>query len=334
MRPDAPALTALGRGSVAAAVGLAALALWQGGGPAAAGAAALVAALGLGRWLTPRAHAGLTAHWRWPARVVAGEEAPAALRLAAPRPCPPVMCSVEDPVSRRVRTLGTVVGIGPEGLELPCPLRFPRRGLVRMPPPLALARHPFGLWEAARTLGEPTMVVVWPPCGRLRPAAWRALGSLAASAGGAGIARLRPRHCGDPLRRIHWRASLRHRRWLVAEHEDAAARRLTVVLDPVAPARAFERLLAACSTLAAALPGQGWTLAWRLGARAIEAAALGPALAAAERQAEGPPPPLSRDEPALLLTADGRPLPAGPRPALRWTAGELHRWLHLPPLPP
>jgi uncharacterized protein (DUF58 family) len=105
-------------------------------------------------------------------------------------------------------------------------LRPARRGTLRFTQFRVSTRFPFGLFLKSKTLDAPGEVLVYPRLERVpaRPApAATALGDDARASGagpGSEVAGLRDFAPGDPLRRVHWRASLRRSQLVVRQPED------------------------------------------------------------------------------------------------------------------
>lgn len=127
-------------------------------------------------------------------------------------------------------------------------LRPTRRGPLRFTQFRVSTRFPFGLFLKSKTLEAPGEVLVYPRLERLaaRPAPTATLwGDDAAAAGagpGAEVAGLRDFAPGDPLRRVHWRSSLRRSQLVVREPEDERSLEWEIRLGTtgVAGADAFE----------------------------------------------------------------------------------------------
>jgi uncharacterized protein (DUF58 family) len=333
-------LTPLGWITGAEGVMLCLVPVWQSVPLAAAGGIAMLAAVAGARLLAPRALDGAEAVWLLPTAVHAGAETTLAVRISARRELPPLSLWAWDPRAKALRQVARLAGVGPAGASARWAVRFPNRGAVTLPPLQLETQQPFGLVACRREPGEAAQLIVLPPLGRVRAglrarlAEWFAGVAVAHESGNDELGRLRDWAPGDPRSRIHWRASARHRRLLVAERHAPAAHRLAIVVDPAASAASFERLVAAAATLVDDLSRRGWELAVRHGQtthttvgsrdRLLESLALcrpgGTPLAEL----------VPRGHPCLVLLADDSPIPDSMPPPLIVRDGELPRLIHLP----
>jgi uncharacterized protein (DUF58 family) len=333
-------LTPLGWITGAEGVFLCLVPVWQNAPLAAAGGIALLAALGAARLLAPRALASAEAVWVLPRAVYAGVETTLAARLSSPHELPPLTLWAWNPRAKAPRQVARLAGVGPVGAGARWTARFPTRGAVTLPPLGLAAEQPFGLVACRREPGEGVQLVVLPALGRVRAglrarlAEWFAGLAVAHEPGGDELGRLRDWAPGDPRIRIHWRASARHRRLLVAERHAPAARRLTIVLDPAAPAAVFERLVSAAATVVDDLARHGWELSLRHGQaprgtvgareRLLESLAL--------CRPGGTPlgELVPRGQPCLAFLGDDSSAPDSQLPPLIVRDSELPRLIHLP----
>jgi uncharacterized protein (DUF58 family) len=234
-------------------------------------------------------------------------------------------------------------GLGAAVLRPAWTVRFPRRGLARLPPLIARGEQPFGALSAARAVSPPTEVLVLPALGTVRRAlharlrSWLDLhASTITDAGDDELAYLRPYRPGDAPHGIHWRASARHGALLVAERHAIGCKRLALVVDTSGgDPRRLERLICAAATLVDDLSGQGWSLTLH-GAfaprgvngdrdRLLEALALAPG----DQRPVADFGPLG--SPALVLCLGAAPALAGVRPRpLVLTLGELDNLVRIP----
>lgn len=232
---------------------------------------ALVAVIAVAWRMAPRRALAAEAVWQVAPRVPAGEEVTVGALLTVRGSLPPCAIESHDPAAPRrphevrLRALGT-------GTVRPTwTVRFPRRGVVRLPPLILRCAQPFGVVAVHRELGPGCEVVVLPSLGQLRRAlrerldTWFAELTPVTDAGSDEIDRLRDYRVGDPMRAVHWRASARHGHLLVAERQDPACRRLAIVLDTSGRGpngalenRRFEKLVAATASLVAACIQRGW----------------------------------------------------------------------------
>jgi uncharacterized protein (DUF58 family) len=103
-------------------------------------------------------------------------------------------------------------------------LQWPRRGSLRLRGFRVSTRYPFGLFSKSLELTKPAEALVYPGLDRAEVATVRhseeeGLATVATPTPGSEISGLRDFRAGDPLRRIHWRASLRRGSLVVRERE-------------------------------------------------------------------------------------------------------------------
>jgi uncharacterized protein (DUF58 family) len=232
---------------------------------------ALLAVLAVAWWLAPRRAQVVEARWLVAPRVPVGEEVTVGAQLAVTGNLPPCTIEALNPTTRKREPAVRLRALAAGNQRSTWVVRFPRRGLLTLPPLIMRSIQPFGVVAVERIIGPGTEVVVLPPIGQVRRAlrerldTWLAELSATNDPGSDELDRLRDYRAGDPLRAIHWRASARHGELLVAERTDPACRRLAIVLDtsgrgasgPLEPRR-FEHLVAAAATLAAACLEKGW----------------------------------------------------------------------------
>jgi uncharacterized protein (DUF58 family) len=113
---------------------------------------------------------------------------------------------------------------------------FPRRGRYTYTGFRLSTKFPFALFRKSRQVELPTEVIVFPQLAQLGHAApprARVLGVEAQGKKGrqGDFHGLREFRDGDDPRDIHWRSSAKIGRTLVREHEEEAARRVTIYLD-------------------------------------------------------------------------------------------------------
>jgi len=129
--------------------------------------------------------------------------------------------------------------LGPfERVERDLPLQAVRRGCYAFAPVAATAGDPFGLYRAEGTLGSRAEVLVYPPfleAWEYQVKAQQPFGEIGVRqpiwpdpARPAGVRDYVP---GDPLRRLHWRATARVGRLQTRRFDPAAALHLVIVLD-------------------------------------------------------------------------------------------------------
>jgi uncharacterized protein (DUF58 family) len=137
------------------------------------------------------------------------------------------------------------------GQSVRCAARtvFPRRGIYRAEPLVALCRHPFGLVQQNRQLCDEEQWVILPALGQLDLERFRNwIARLARSEGQVirtsrpsmirqdDLHGLRPFRPGDSPRWIHWRTSARRNQKMVREFEEASGQNLILIVDPWGPA--------------------------------------------------------------------------------------------------
>ncbi len=103
-------------------------------------------------------------------------------------------------------------------------LRWPRRGPLRLTGFRISTRYPFGLFSKSLELKKLAEALVYPGLEAFvvrssRRGKEEGRATVATPAPGSEISGLRDFRAGDPLRRIHWRASLRRRSLVVRESE-------------------------------------------------------------------------------------------------------------------
>jgi uncharacterized protein (DUF58 family) len=232
-------------------------------------ACALIAAALLGALIAPRLLRRVRASWVVMSPVHALSEATIGAALSAEGGAGPFTLEAWNPTTRRVDAVLRLKGLADTEIRSTWTARFPRRGLVRLPPLVARCDQPFGMLSAGRAISEDAEVLVLPALGstkrglhaRLR--SWLELhATTSADAGDDELAQLREYRPGDAPHSIHWRASARARELLVAERHALGCRRLALVVDCAAEGDGarFERLLSAAATLAHELSSQGWSL--------------------------------------------------------------------------
>jgi uncharacterized protein (DUF58 family) len=229
----------------------------------------LLAFLVLSGVLSESALRGIAVRRRLPQEACAGTPAPVALEIHnAQRRVASFAIVVEDlvgssPEAARAAGRGFVLRVGPgERVTRGYALVAPRRGPLRFAGFRVSTRFPFGLFSKAMLVPAPGELLVYP---HLAPVALRARGSHAAwgrdTAGGRGgqspeAAGLRAYAPGDPMRRVHWRSSLRRGELLVRDRErdERIEARVRLATRGAAPGDAFEaRVAQAASEVAAHL---------------------------------------------------------------------------------
>jgi uncharacterized protein (DUF58 family) len=239
---------------------------WWGRVEALAAGAALLAMFPLSWWGGRSAVRQVQVRWLVLDLLRCGDEVMLGAELVSRRPSPPLAVWAWSPVARRFAMTTRVVGVNGRAARLRWSARFPRRGLVELPPLQIEASAPFGVVAVRRAGAAGATVVVRPVTGlvrrplqaRLRD--WLAEREPRLTAGEDAFDRLRGYRAGDPPHRIHWPASARHRRLVVTQRLDAGTRRVAVVVDGNARrdhAR-FEVLVAMAATIVEHLQADGW----------------------------------------------------------------------------
>lgn len=211
---------------------------------------------------------GLHAEWLPPHAPQAGDEVAIGARITAAPGSPPFILSAWQPSSRRVEAVASLAGIERQAVRHRWSARFPRRGLITLPPLDAAVAMPFGLVLARGIISPPATTVVLPATGivrrelRDRLTRWLDSRALAELPGDEEFSHLRGYRPGDPPRRIHWPASAHHRRLLVSERYEPTCRRIALVVDTAVPREfaRFEQLISIAATLVEHLLARGWTV--------------------------------------------------------------------------
>jgi uncharacterized protein (DUF58 family) len=191
-------------------------------------------------------------------------------RRATPEPGP----------SNRPRAFALRVGAG-ETLRRAYDFRPDRRGRVQFEEFRVFTRFPFGLFSKSLTLSASQSALVYPALehapGLKNFGSPRDTGErLSAPAGsGADAIGLRDYAPGDPLRRIHWRASMRRRSLLVREVESEHEAEVEVQLRTRGPqpGERFERSVGWAASEIAALLDAGSRVSLRTDDDFIDAGA-------------------------------------------------------------
>ena len=186
----------------------------------------------------------------------------------------------ERDASNRSRTFALRVGAG-ETLCRSYGFRPNRRGRVKFEEFQVFTRFPFGLFSKSLTLPASQSALVYPALepvrslqnfGSPRDAGERVSAPVASGADAIGLRGYTP---GDPLRRIHWRASMRRRSLLVREVESEHEAEVEVRLRTrgAHPGERFERSVGWAASEIAALLDAGSRVALRTDDELIAAGA-------------------------------------------------------------
>jgi uncharacterized protein (DUF58 family) len=238
----------------------------------------MLAFLVLSGVLSESALRGIALRRRIPCELHDGGVHPVVLEVSnLQRRVPAFAVVVEDHVRERggvERPAGRVFAlrIGPGQTESRAyRLRPTRRGEIELCRFRVSTRFPFGLFAKAMEIEAPEPGLVYPAIeaveapatlGSARGAGERVLGPRGV---GSDVGGLRDFSPGDPLRRIHWRATLRQRELLVREIESEQDAEVELRLRTAAtsPGEEFERRVRWVASEAAALLGAGFTVALR-----------------------------------------------------------------------
>ena len=307
---------------------------------------AMLAAVVAAWWLAPRQLRGIEAQWLISPRVPAGEEVSVGALLRVRHGLPPCSIDAFDSVSRKIVQAVRLRALGVGSVRPAWSARFPRRGVLHLPPLRVRTSQPFGVVEVEQELGAGCEIVVLPSVGQLRRAlrdrldAWLSELIPTTADGSDEIDCLRDYRPGDPLRAVHWRASARHATLLVAKRRDPACRRLAIVLDtatagPTAiDGRSFEKLVVATASLAAACVQRGWQVSVHGGFAPHGISGDLPHLLEALALAGQDGTPLADCIPAqaavAVLTARPGAVPHGERPPLVLPLADLDDLFRLP----
>lgn len=248
----------------------------------------LLAFLVLSGVLSESALRGISVRRRLPQEACAGTPAPVALEIHnAQRRVASFAIVVEDLVGASLegaRAAGRcfVLRVGPgERVTRGYRLVAPTRGTLRFAGFRVATRFPFGLFSKAMLLAEPAELLVYP---HLTPVALHpalpvgAAGRQQGARRGGGspeAAGLRPFSPGDPMRRVHWRSSLRRGELLVRdrEQEERAEAHVRLATRGAAPGPAFEGRVARAASEVAAHLEAGCRVRLATDARRLPAAA-------------------------------------------------------------
>lgn len=243
--------------------------LWPGRPLAFALGLALLLALVSAMLIAPRRLRDLHGRWVLPRTIHAGEEVTLGALLHAPEGSAPVSLGAWDPAEEGLVFITDLPGLSPTPTRVAWVVRFPRRGVIELPPLVLRNEQPFGLLAAQRPVSEPRTVTVRPAIGRVEREIveqlrrWLDDGATSDQTGDDDVAYLRPYRPGDPMRRINWRISARSRQLMVTQRQAPDTQRLAILLDTTCRSRRsrrFERLICAAATLIDHLCDLGWTI--------------------------------------------------------------------------
>jgi len=232
-------------------------------------AGGILTAVLISLWRTPRHLARIQARWTIPGPIYALEEATIGAVLSAPRSSGPFSLEAINPTTRRLDEVLRLRGLSAISIFPSWSVRFPRRGVQRLPPLIARCDQPFGMLSSGRAISPEAEILVLPAIGSVKKGLYTKLRSylelhaiITSEAGDDELAQLREYRPGDAPHSIHWRASARARTLLVAERHTMGGRQLALVIDCAAEGEAvrFERLLCAAATLVVELCKLSWRI--------------------------------------------------------------------------
>ena len=295
--------------------------LWPGKPLAFALGLALMICLGVAVVIVPQRLRRVTGRWLLPGTIHAGDDITVGAQLQAADGSGPVSLGAWDPNQDAIDFVTDLSGLGPQPTRVAWVARFPRRGVITLPPLVVRNEQPFGVLCAQRLIGDSATITVRPAIGQVERdiieqlRRWLDAGATSVEQGDDDIAYLRNYRQGDPLRTINWRASARARTLLVTRRQAPACHRLAILLDVRGKHRRskrFEQLVSITATLIDHLSQLGWSIVLH-GAFAPSGGIHGDrerlldALATIEADATSKPEDhLPRNEPVLVLTTDHR----------------------------
>jgi uncharacterized protein (DUF58 family) len=169
--------------------------------------------------------------------------------------------------SDAIRPLGRVfvLRIAPQATERRFySLRWPQRGVLRLKGFRISTRYPFGLFSKSLELKRPAEALVYPGLDLLametrRRSEEEGRATVPMPAPGSEISGLRDFRAGDPLRRVHWRASLRRGSLVVreGEGEHRTEQEIRLRTQGAEPGDAFEAAVRRAASEAVALLDAG-----------------------------------------------------------------------------
>jgi len=264
-----PALTARGRGLLAAAGALLVTAWLFGSAELAGLGAAAAAAVGAAAVVVRRAPATYRAErWLAPARVGVGATASARLRFTNVGSRPTAGTAVATDGLGNGSARCRVPALGPGAVaEAAYELPTERRGVIAVGPlaigfgdPLGLAERRVEVTGAGRLVVHPRIHPVLALPGSSTREARHGSTHPARAPQGDDFFALREYEMGDDLRRVHWRSTARLGELMLRQDELRFGEVATVLLDTRARAHrgdSFERALEVAASVAAALVDDG-----------------------------------------------------------------------------
>jgi uncharacterized protein (DUF58 family) len=193
----------------------------------------MLAFLVLSGVLSESALRGITVQRRLPGEIFADASHLVALEITNSQHRVPAFAVVVEDLAEAPGSSGAFVPLGRSFVLRIAPrcterrfysIRWPLRGVLRLRGFRVSTRYPFGLFSKSLELVKPAETLVYPGLeGIALPAPHRGdeegRATVATPAPGSEISGLRDFRAGDPLRRIHWRASRRRGSLVVRESE-------------------------------------------------------------------------------------------------------------------
>ena len=118
-------------------------------------------------WLAPRQTLAAEAEWLVAACVPVGEEVTVGATLTVHGNLPPCTIEAMNPAHRRRREVVRLRALSPGRVRPTWTVRFPKRGVVQLPPLRLCCSQPFGVISVERTVGLGREVVVLPAMGQI-----------------------------------------------------------------------------------------------------------------------------------------------------------------------
>lgn len=208
-----------------------------------------------------------------PRRISIEENTRVALRLTNVSRLPTGTLLLEDtlPLAVRARPRFVVDRLaGREHRDVSYTVRPALRGRFRLGPLTLRLTDPLGLWEIVREFPSVADLLVTPRVIELpaRTLSGRSEGgqlSALSSGDGEDDVGVREYRHGDPMRRVHWRATARYGEVMVRREESPEPARALILLDNrdvshngVGRRSSFEAAVSACASLATALDRRGY----------------------------------------------------------------------------
>lgn len=213
-------------------------------------------------WLGSRQLASLVVRRQLPSVAFAQQDVRGALQVVASRVATGVWVADQHGASARISRLEPG-----QSVSARVAWRFEDRGCARWTALRLTSRWPFGLWRHTRVVHAEQAMWIAPTPGAVMavddaPRGPSAAAASAADSGGDLFDGLRAWRVGEPVRLVHWRTSVRARRWIAVKRAHEPADAIVVrVADVAGPA--WERALsdAVATLLDAQVSGRPFALA-------------------------------------------------------------------------